>query len=189
MIIWKSAIEKIKARHDVPAQNSADNVVMSDVIGNKTDIVGVPYSSGVNSILAHLNTSYYHVHGQSFVYPSHAGNVTLTAGAGAWDITGAISQVIPTATLTTEAFDLHWINISAISGNGEIQIDIYADSGSGDVLIGSTRAHRNAVQSQEGAKRIQIPQQPSGTKISCRLSDSTAGSLTCAVSFEGHYYA
>jgi hypothetical protein len=35
-----AAISTIDAFHDVPAQDSADNVVMSDVIGNKTDTTG-----------------------------------------------------------------------------------------------------------------------------------------------------
>jgi len=34
-----AAIGVIDAFHDVPAQNSADNVVMSDVVGNKTDTI------------------------------------------------------------------------------------------------------------------------------------------------------
>lgn len=87
------------------------------------------------------------------------------------------------------AFDLHWLNISAISSNSELQINIYSGAIGVEVLIGATRAHRNAIQSQEGAKRIQIPQQEKNVRISCKLSDSTAGSITCGVSFEGHYYA
>lgn len=157
-------------------------------IGDKTDFISVPYSFGISSILAHLNTSYYHVHGQPFVYPNHENNVVLTAGAGAWNLTGALIEVVPANALNVAAFDLHWMNISAISENAEIQIDIYAGDVGSEVLIGSTRTHRNAVQAQEGAKRIQIPQQVVNTRISCRLSSSVAGATTCAVSFEGHYY-
>ena len=194
MSIWQGVLDVINGKvdiidafHDVPTANSADNVVMSDVIGNKNDTIQLPYVGTANSILAYLNNNYQHVHGTVFVYPDHAGNVVLTAGAGAWDLTGAITQVIPAATLGTD-FDLHWINISGISGNGEIQIDIYTGAALSEVLIASTRTHRNAVQSQEGAKRIQTPQIPANTRISCRLSDSTGGALSCAVSFEGHFY-
>ena len=157
--------------------------------GNKDDYVDVPYSYGDNSILAHLNTAYYHIHGTPFVYPNHAGDVLLTAGALAWNLTGSTTEVVPEATLNLSSFDLHWINISSISANGTIQIDIYAGAPGSEILIGSARATRNTVQSQEGAHRMQIPRQPPGTRISCRLSDSTAGALTCLVSFEGHYYA
>lgn len=159
--------------------------------GTQKDFIQVPYSFGGinNTILAHLNTGYYHIHGTPLVYPNHADNVVLTAGAGAWDLSGSIIEVIPAATLTTSAFDLHWINISDISANGEVQIDIFKGAALSEIQISSTRTHRNAVQAQEGAKRIQIPQQSPGERISCRLSDSTGGALTCGVSFEGHFYA
>ena len=172
-----------------PDVNSTTNILERDVIGNKEDFVQVPYTFGIQSIMAHLNTAYYHVHGKSFVYPDHANDVTLTAGTGAWDLTGAIIEVIPEGALNESFFDLHWIDLSGISANGTIQVDIYAGAIGAEVLIGKTRASRNTVQSQEGAKRVMIPQQISGTRISCRLSDSTAGAVTCTVSFEGHYYA
>ena len=174
---------------DKPAQNSSANNYMQDIVGNKTDYVGVPYSVDDNSIIAHLKTNYFHAHGKALIYPDKAAPVTLTSGSGAWSTGGTITQVIPTATLTVSAFDLHWINISDISATSHFVIDVYADSGGGDVLIGSTRGWRNGNFVFEGAKRIQIPQQPAGTKISCKLSDDTAGTITCAVSFEGHYYS
>jgi hypothetical protein len=92
------------------------------VAGTLTDFVAVPYDFGTNSILAHLNTSYYHVHGQSFVYPNHADEVLITAGAPAWDLTGTKTEVVPANALDVSAFDLHWINISNISENATIQI-------------------------------------------------------------------
>lgn len=156
--------------------------------GVKDDYIRVPYVFGNNSILAHLNTSYYHIHGKSFCRPDHADSVLLTAGAGAWDLTGNITEVIPENSLNLYAFDLHWINISDISATGKIQIDIYAGNAGEEVLIGSTQGHRSSNFISEGPKRIQIPQQLKNTRISCRLSDSTAGALTCRVSFEGHYY-
>jgi len=160
-----------------------------EAVGNKDDLVIVPFVPNISSIFAHLNTAYYHVHGQAFIYPNHADEIQLTAGSGAWDLSGTILQVIPLDALNVADFDLHWINISDISANGQIQIDIYADSGEGNVLIGATRSVRTAVQSRNAPQRIQVPQLPVNTKISCRLSDSTAGALTCNVSFEGHYYA
>ena len=57
--------------------------LLSNKNGKLTDDVGVPCQLGENSILAHDNTAYYHVHGQPFVYPDHADDILLTAGAGA----------------------------------------------------------------------------------------------------------
>jgi len=182
-------VTDLKAYHNVPDQDSLLNTIMSHVIGQKKDIVSVPYVEAKSSIMAFLHTGYYHIHGTSFVYPNHAAGVTLTAGAGAWNLTGNITEVIPANALSVAPFDIHWINISNISANGTLQIDIYSGAPGAEVLIGQTQATRTAVQSQEGSKRIQIPQQVVNTRISCRLSDGTAGALTCFVSFEGHYYS
>ena len=173
----------------VPAQNNSDNDFVQNIVGNKTDFIDVPYSYGDNTILAHLNTGYYHIHGQSFVYPDKAVPVTLTSGAGVWDETGAITEIIPAAAANVADFDLHWINISDIDTNCHLTIDIFSGLGGAEVKIGSTKAWKSSNFIAEGAKRIQIPQQPAGTRISCRLSTSAATAVTCAVSFEGHYYA
>jgi hypothetical protein len=158
------------------------------LIGSKSDFVHVPYVNGENTVLAYLKTGYYHIHGKSFSYPILANNVVLTSGEGAWNNTGNITQVIPVNALNESYFDLHWLNISAISGNCEALIEIFSGLAENEVKIGSTRTHRNAVQSQEGSNMIMIPQQSANTRISCRVSDSTQGTITCAVSFEGHYY-
>ena len=180
-------IDKLR-REAVPAVNSSENDTWGDVIGNKNDFVGVPYAPGDNSLAAHLSTAYYHVHGKAFVYPNHADDVTLTAGAGTWDLTGTITEVIPADTLTDSAFDLHFIDIADISADAIIQIDIYAGAPGSEELIGATRAVRTGGAVRNAPQRIQVPQQPSGTRIACRLSSSVAGATTCDVSFEGHYY-
>ena len=158
-------------------------------LGDLDGFVSLPYTFGENSILDHLNTAYYHVHGEAFVYPSLADNVTLTAGTGAWDNTGTITEVIPASMLTTSAFDLHWIDVSNISAVGEVEIEVFSGASGSEVKIGSVRASRTTNQARNGPQALQIPQQPSGTRISARLSDSTTGALTCNISFSGHYYA
>jgi hypothetical protein len=158
-------------------------------IGRKDANVSIPYAPGTNTVLGHLNTAYYHIHGRPFVYPDHADDVLLTAGTGAWDLSGAITEIIPADTLDVAPFDLHLINISDISGVGTIQIDIYKGGLGSEVLIGATRANRSTNQTRNGPNRIQIPQQLKNDRISCRLSDSTVGALTCLVSFEGHFYS
>ena len=157
--------------------------------GSPTGCVAVPYNFGGNTVMDHLNTSYYHVHGQSFVYPAGADNVTLTAGSGAWDDSGAKTEVIPAGTLTTANFDLHWLDLSNISGTGTVEVRIFKGTEGNEVQIGAVRANRSTNQARNGPAPVQIPQQASGERISCQLLDSTAGALTCQVSFAGHYYA
>jgi len=174
--------------HGRPNQNSSENVLMRDVVGNKTDLVQVPYTSGIQSIMAHLNTAYYHAHGASFVYPDIANAVVLTAGAGAWNQTGAITEIIP-ANGITKAFDIHWAFITAISENAEIQVNLYSGAIGEEVLIGPVPAERTAVQSQAGSIREQIPQQPANTRISARLYSSVAGATTAKIKLMGHVYS
>ena len=159
--------------------------------GTQKDFIGVPYDAGNinNTILAHLNTGYYHIHGTPFTFPKYANAVTLTSGAGVWDTSGAIVEVIPANALNISAFDLHWISVSKIDGNCEGIIDFYKGAALSEVLIGSVDIYRNAVQSQEGAKRIQIPQQLINERISCKLSTDVAGVIECNVKFNGHHYA
>lgn len=158
-------------------------------IGAFGDFVAVPFVSGVTTIMGFLQTLYYHVHGATFTYPDYADPITLTAGAGAWNQTGTIVEIIPANTII-KAFDLHWVDVVNISGNGTIKIDFFAGAPGAEVKISGTKITRTAVFSQEGAKRIQIPQQSPNTRISARISDSTAGQLTCdLVSFDGHVYS
>ena len=161
----------------------------SGEIGDLEGFISVPYVFGENTILDHLNTAYYHVHGRSFVYPDHADAVVLTSGSGAWGLGGSIIEVIPANALDVSAFDLHFINISDISAVAQVQIDIFKGGVGEEVRIGATRTQRNTNQSRENANRIQIPQQVKDQRISCRLSDSTSGTITVGISFEGHYYA
>ena len=140
--------------------------------GNLTDNVTVPFLPGRNRILEHLNTAYYHVHGEGFTYPDHADNVVLTSGAGIWSETGAIIEVIPTGVLSLSNFDLHWINVSNILANGQLQIDIFKGGVGSETRVFAARVHRNAVQSQEGSKRIHVPQLIAGERISCRIRES-----------------
>lgn len=178
--------------HGLPATNSTANILIRDGIGTKQDFVGVPYNFGDNSILAFLTTGYYHVHGQSFCYPTTAVSVAVTSGAGAWTA-GAITQVVPAGALTVAAFDLHWINIIDHTADAEYYIEILAGGVGSEVVIGATRSWRDSTffggQIANTTKRIQIPQQPSGTRISCRSYSSNAGAATVSISFEGHYYA
>lgn len=157
-------------------------------IGRKSDLITVPFTAGSESSIAYLQTAYYHMHGTPFTYPDYSNPILLTAGAGAWDRTGTIVEIIPAGAILAD-FDLHWMDVSNISGNGTIKVDIFSGLLGNEVLIGGTKVFRTSNFTQEGQKRIQVAQQPANTRISCRISDSTAGQLTCnIVSFDGHLY-
>ena len=162
-------------------------------IGEKTDFISVPYQYGSNSLLAYAVTGYYHIHGESFLYPKYSDDITLTSGAGAYNTFGAITEIIPKDTLKNQAgnlraFDIHWCNVSNISAEGKYIIDFYAGDSGSEVLINSTGPVRGSAFSQELPRRIQIPQQPAGTRISAKLTSSNAEANTVQISFEGHFY-
>lgn len=170
-----------------------NNVILGDisdikeVVGAFDDFVNVPFTPDSESVIAYLQTGYYHVHGASFVYPKYAAPVTLTSNASAWNTTGALAEVIPANTIT-KAFDLHWCSVSAISAELDGIIDIYAGPANQEVLIGSIDVVRTTIFSRENALPVQIPQQPANTRISCKFSDSTTQARTVRVKFYGHVY-
>jgi hypothetical protein len=97
------------------------------------------------------------------------------------------TQIIAAGDITND-FDLHFLNIAALSANGEYQIALYTGAAFSEVLIGEFGAVRNAVQSQEGSRPILTPLLPANTRISAALSSSNAGANSLSIKVEGHEY-
>lgn len=183
-----SSVDTIDSKVD-----TVDSIVdtIDSNVGSKLDLVPIPYVEGQSSTLAFLHTSYYHVHGASFIYPSKADPVLLTSAAASWATTGNIVEVIPANTIT-KPFDLHWISISDISAILYGEIDLFSGAVGEEVQINSPYGAADVVRtsnfSREGSVRIQVPQQPANTRISCRFSDSTTSQRTVRVKLYGHVY-
>lgn len=160
---------------------------IGDKIGEPTGLVGVPYSIGSNGVMDHLNTMYYHVHGTSWIYPDLGNDITLTSGAGAWSETGNIIEVIPASTLAAD-YDIHWIGIHNLSDVAEYQIQVFSGASGSEVKLDNIKTIRNSNFTREGPQVVHVPQIAANTRISCRLCDSTSGTVTCTVHFRGHYY-
>jgi len=160
-----------------------------DKIGNFDDLVHVPFNiEDLNTLFAYLITGYYHVHGASFLYPDKVDPVLLTSSAASWSETGDIIEIIPAGAIA-KPFDLHWASIWAISENLYGVVDIFAGPAEAPVKIGAVDVGRTANFSRESNLPVQVPQQPAGTRISCRFSDSTTSARTCRVKFYGHVYS
>lgn len=157
------------------------------VIGEKTDSVGIPFNFGDDSLMAYAVTGYYHVHGESFIYPYLANPTQLTSGSGAWNNTGALVEIVPANTLV-KAFDIHWISISNISAVLNGIVELYSGMAGSEVKIGAVDCFRTSNFIAEGNKPIMVRQQSKNTRISARFSDSTAGTATCQIKVYGHYY-
>lgn len=158
-------------------------------VGSKSDLLGVPYVIGANSIYAHLNTSYKHVHNSAYCYPERAASVTLTKAGGVWaDYPASKTEIIPANTITSD-FDLHWAMIRDISANGEYTLRLYKGAAGAEVFICAIAFFRNTVMSQEGNLPVQVPQIPANTRISGAISSSNNAADTCGIKLYYHTYA
>lgn len=113
----------------VPAQNSAANATMRDVIGNKTD------NSLGNSIYSVVNCLRHHFFTESKVYPTLAVGATVVSAAANWAY-GAYATIVPAATITVN-FHVHDIAIETCDKNAVFQLELY--KGAADDVIAGVR--------------------------------------------------
>lgn len=151
--------------HSVADADSTENVVMADVIGNKTDRSFSGFVAD-SSIIGHLRSIYYHAHGHSFTLPDTA-PVTLTPAASAWTY-GSPAEI---GTYSTTVYDVHWVQISDINNNGYYNIELCNSDGT--VVYGKTSCFRTNNFTQEGNVPIQVSPVPKGTTLYARVAVST----------------
>lgn len=175
-------IDVIDGLHDVPDIDSADNVVMRDVIGNKND------THDGDSIRAVVHTLEEHVHSSGRVYPKLANPVQLQKDAGVWAAIPATKTEIVPAGAITDDFDIHWVKVSSISANGDYVICLYKGGIGVEEFIGDVPASRSAVQSQEGSLPAITSIVPGGTRISAGLSSSNNAQDSLLVKVMYHEY-
>lgn len=178
--IADAAIAVVDAFHDVPAADSADNVVMSDVLGNKSDT-----HSGT-SVMANVKRIEEHNHNTQCVYPVLADAIVLTSSASAWTF-GAYVEIVPVSTIASD-FDIHFINISALSANDEYVVELASGAGASEVLLCQVSAVRSAVQNQGAASPTSTIIIPANTRISARIASKDASANTGAIKIWYHTY-
>ena len=161
-------------KHVVPAADSADNANMRDVIGNKTD------TQAGNSLYALVDTLNDHIHTEAKVYPTLANGVEVLGGA-AWTL-GDFVEIVPADTIAAP-FDIHYINIEALSVAEVYEIVLYAVS----TEIGRIRVAKDAIQAGLNSKPITTPIIPANTQIRAK-SASESGADTATISLSYHTY-
>jgi hypothetical protein len=148
----------------VPAADSVANVSPRDVIGNKQDAE----TSDSLYALAHANEE--HIHTPQLCYPTLANGINLVAGA-AW-VLGALTQIIPAATITNN-FDIHWISIEDISQIDVFELQLF--HGAGDTFAGCIRFSRKANQAHPQMQKVQPQIIPANDRVRGRLDSSIGG--------------
>lgn len=126
-----------------------------------------------------------HVHSAAEVTPSGEAGKTLTCGSGSpWDL-GTPVEVIATGD-TTKDFDIHFIDVEAMSADAVYEIILYNDTTEiGRKKIASIGIPATAV---FNSVPIQTPIQPAGSVINAAVRSDSGNADTLVVSFSHHPY-
>ena len=156
---------EILDNHDVPAKDVATNLLIRDVVGNKTD------GHNGTSLYSLGETLNEHAHAPSKIMPDLADGIVVVDGAGAWTL-GALTELAPASSITSD-FDIHYILFTSLSAVDEYQLNLYY--GASDTFAGSVCAVRTANQDTNSNIAAQTIVVPANSRIRCRLASSTGG--------------
>lgn len=163
----------------VPDVDSAANLLMRDVEGNKNDTHDGTSSRAV------LHTLYEHTHGAQKVYPSLADGVTLTTAGGDW-VLGAITEIVPANAITTD-FDIHEILVEDVDTQGKTyEVVLYA--GESNTEVARTRFAASANKGGVPNVTVQNAIIAANSKISAALAIQDGGGKTAVFSIRYHSY-
>jgi hypothetical protein len=165
----------------VPSPNSSDNNYLRDVVGNKLD------DESGNSLYSHSYMFEKHIHNDSFIRPYLGSSVLIQKASGTWAAFPTPTQIIAAGDII-EPFDLHFLNISNISANGEYQIGLFYGPALSETLVNVYGTAKNAIQSQEGSRVILTRLFPANTRISVALTGDPVAQETLRLFVEGHTY-
>jgi len=169
----------------LPTADSALNVNMSDVIGNKTDTTAGNSLVGLlKSVVADLHIVEEHFHGVAKVYPTLAAGVTVNTGVGAWAL-GNATAVVPINTITDE-YDIHYINVASVSVNDTYELVLFTDAAC-TVEVGRIRFTRTAVQSSTSSTPFMTPLIAANSGIWAKVASAT-GNDNVVISIFYHVY-
>lgn len=175
-------IAQLTAFLAVPIADSAANVDMADVLGNKNA------THDGTSVIAFLHTLNEHAHMSQFLFPSLADSIPMTTTVGAWSPNAAFTEIVPAGGIAND-FDLHWAVISDLPNFAEeYQVDLYSGAALSEVLYCQLAPFKDSVQTSEGSLKVQGPILPGNTRISAKVSNKSATQRTINIKLQGHNY-
>ncbi len=152
---------------------------IAQTVGETTD----PFNA--DTLAGRSEGVYQHIHQVARVYPTLTAGQVIPADATAWDL-GAVTQIIPAGTIT-QAFDLHWVNVEAMSHNATYELVLYA--GDPDVEIARVRFTRVDNFTKRDAIFVESPVIAANSRIRAALACSDAGAgRQATVSLGYHLY-
>jgi hypothetical protein len=154
-----------------------------DVIGNPND------GHGANTLAGFLNEIREHLHEETQVYPTLADCVTVTSGAGDWQL-GSFTQIVPINTITQE-FDIHQIFVEDYNTSDKTY-ELVLYQGDNDVEIGRMRFRVNdgtpVGRTLSSGGQFQTPLILENKRIRAKLAIEDGGSKTACISIRYHTY-
>ena len=144
------------------------------------------YIAGRKTSFDNLHVIGEHMHGQSKVYPTLVVGIDVLAGAAGppW-VLGNFVEIVPASTIG-DAFDIHWLVIEGITGDGIYELVFYAVTTeisrvrfAGEAGVGGTVSF-SPIPTLMGI-------QPPDTQIQAKLACS-AGAETATISVLYHTY-
>ena len=160
----------------VPTANVASNLLVRDVIGNKSDD---EYGTSAFSKLYILDK---HQHGTQQVYPTLGNGVVVTGHATAWTL-GAFVEIIPVNTITS-VFDIHYINIANASVADTFELVLYAAT----TEVGRLRCTRATGAQTVNPIPFMTPLILPNTQIQAKVASASGGGDTLTISIFYHIY-
>jgi hypothetical protein len=178
--VIQADVVDIKAGMNVPSADSAANLLIRDVIGNKTDD---HLGDSVYSLLKTINE---HMHSAVKCYPTLANGVSVITGLTPWAL-GNYAVVVPANTITQD-FDIHHINVSSFGATDTCELVLYSGADGAEVEIGRVRFTRL---SNIGAPP-HIPFQTSviaaNSQIKAKVANQSGSGSTAVMSILYHNY-
>jgi hypothetical protein len=169
----------------VSTANSTNNFTINDVIGSKSDsVTGTSIWAGVDEIQDHL-------HSAAKVYPTLAAGITVTASSTAW-VLGPTTTIVAENKISSP-FDIHYINISAVSDANTFELAFFTGTNSSTCSSAGTEIGR--VRFTRSATMYSPPLVPfmnrlltANYAICARIASESAGADTAVVSIFYHTY-
>lgn len=122
-----------------------------------------------------------HNHSTAECYPTLANGVTVTTAAGAWTL-GNFVEIVPVNTIT-EDFDIHHINVEAVSADDCYEVVLYAET----TEIGRVRGYVKD-QSSHPVWEFQDVIIAANSQIQAKLASQNGGAETMTISIHYHTY-
>jgi len=128
-----------------------------------------------------------HAHGSSKVYPTMADGVVVIGGVAPWTVEDDTTEVIPSG-VTTDYFDIHYVNVEAVSASDVYELVLFAGAIGSEVEISRMRTVRTSTPSGVSSHPVQGPIQDAGTRISAKVASDGGSAEAMTITVTYHHY-